>query len=359
MIMNTSPHHVLLIVTDLEIGGTPLQVYRLSRGLTELGVRVSVACLGGSGPVADKIRDLGLAVYPLGARTVADVKVFFRLPRLVAQIKPDICHSFLMHSNILARLAGLVVPGPRIVSTICTVEREKDWHMVLERSTCRLSDKIVCVSNAVKVFCLKAHIPANRLGVITPGIEVEKMTKAPPIDPAILGVSPDSIKICFLGRLDPIKRIDLILKAVKILARPDLELLVIGDGPQRQELEGLAAHLDISKHVKFLGFREDIPGILKLCRLSVLASDQEGWGIGITEALAAGLVVVATRVDALVEQIEEGKTGFLVNPNDPVALADGITAGLNLIHPPPPDLEILSYRREAREYLELYRSIFL
>ncbi len=356
--MKAVPHHILLIVTDLEIGGTPLQVYRLSKGLTELGAQVSVACLAGPGPVADKIRVLGLPVFPLGARSVADVGVLLKLPRLMARLRPDICHSFLMHSNIPTRLSGCLVPGPKIISTICTMEQEKGWHMILENATCRLADKIVCVSHAVRNFCLKSHIPANRLEVITPGIDLEKITEALPPNPETLGLSPGSIKICFLGRLDPIKRIDLILKAVKILARPDVELLIVGDGPQRQELERLADHLNISEKVKFLGFREDFPGILKLCKISVLASDQEGWGIATTEALAAGLTVVATRIDALSEQIKEGRNGFLVNPNDPEALAQGLSAGLNLRPTSLPDLEILSYRSEAREYLELYQSLF-
>ncbi len=351
------PRHVLLIVTDLEIGGTPLQVYRLAKGLAEIGVRVSVSCLGKWGPVADKIHNLGLPVFPLGAESVRDVAVGVGLPRLIARLRPDICHSFLMHSNILTRLAGRLVLGPRIISTICTVEREKHWHMLLESATCRLADKIVCVSKAVRDFCINSHIPANRLRVIYPGIEVDQVANALPADPGLLGLSPASTRICFLGRLDPIKRIDLILKAVSILGRIDLELLIIGDGPQRQELECLAGNLGIRDRVKFLGFREDFPGILKLCKVSVLASDQEGCSIAITEALAAGTKVVATNVGSAIEQIEEGKTGYVVRPGDPEALAEGISAGLKLVRPSSPNPDNLSYRREAREYLELYRSI--
>lgn len=357
MHMKVAPRHILLIVTDLEIGGTPLQVYRLAKGLTEIGIRVSTACLGKWGPVADKISVLGLPVFPLGAGSVKDAAVGVRLPRLMARLRPDICHSFLMHSNILTRLAGSLLPGPRIISTICTVEREKHWHMLLENATCRLADKIICVSRAVRDFCVKSHIPSNLLGVIHPGIEVDKITEALPANPVLLGLSPTSAKICFLGRLDPIKRVDLILKAVSILSRIDLELLIIGEGPQRQELERLAGDLGVRNRVKFLGFRDDFPGILKLCKVSVLASDQEGWGIGVTEALVAGLVVVATRVDALGEQIEDGKTGYLVRPGNSEALAEGISAGLNLTRPSLPNLDKLSYRREAREYLELYQLL--
>jgi glycosyltransferase involved in cell wall biosynthesis len=357
MNLTPSPRHVLLLVTDLEIGGTPLQIYRLAKGLAEIGVQVTVTCLGTWGPVADKIRDLGLPVYPLGARSVADLGICVKLPRLIARLKPDICHSFLMHSNILTRLAGGLVSGPRIISTICTMEREKHWHMVLEYATCRLADKIVCVSNAVRDFCIQSHLPANRLEVIRPGIEIDKIVAAPPADPRPLGLSPASAKICFLGRLDPIKRVDLILKAISLLGRSDVELLIIGDGPQRPKLEGLARELGIWSRVRFLGFREDIPGLLKLCKVSVLASDQEGCSIAITEALAAGIKVIATNVGSAIEQIEEGKTGYVVSPGDPSALAEGISAGLTLTGPITPDLEKLSYRREAKEYLELYQSL--
>ncbi len=365
---NTSESYapgVLLIVTDLEIGGTPLQVYRLARGLHELGVDVTVSCLGGFGPVADKIRSLGVAVHALGARSVMDIGVFWRLGRLIRQIRPDICHSFLMHANVATRLAG-IIGRTHIVSTICTVERQKRWHMILELLTAWLADRIVCVSGAVKAHCIRWRLPADRLGVIYPGIDVERTAQAPAADIRTLELSPAASRICFVGRLDPVKRVDIVLKAFNSIQQRhpglDWELLVAGDGPERDFLERLAQELGVSRRVKFLGFRDDVPGILKLCKVNVLASEQEGWGIATTEALAAGLVVVASDIDANTEQIRNGENGILVRVNDAESLAEGILAGLRLADSRDTggartDVANLDFRREAGEYLALYRLI--
>jgi len=354
---------VMLIVTDLQIGGAPLQVYRLAKGLYELEVPVSVVSLAGDGPVADKIRTLGIDVFPLGAKSIFDLRIFSRFAVLVARSRPDICHSFLMHANVLTRLVAPVICDAKIVSTICTVERENHWHMTLENLTSRRAHKIVCVSRAVRDFCRITGLPANKLTVIRPGIDEESILVAVPARREDIGLSPGTTTLCYLGRLDPIKRIDLILEALKIINNNNINLLIIGDGPQRSYLESLTRHLSLQDQVHFLGFRSDYAALLKICQVYVLASDQEGWGVATTEALAAGLTVVATDVDANREQVIPGRNGYLVSPGNPHRLAEGILAGLKLHETynsgycPTPDLADMSYRREVAEYLELYRSL--
>jgi len=261
-----------------------------------------------------------------------------------------------MHSNVLVRLAAGIRRRPKIVSTICTVEREKGWHMTLERWTARLADRIVCISQAVRTFCLTRGLPADRLVVIHPGIDLDRIRTAIPGDPVALGLTPSTTRLCYLGRLDPVKNIDVILRALTLLARPDLELLIIGDGPQRPELETLARDLMLTNQVRFLGFREDYPSLLKLCRIFCLASRQEGWGIAVSEALTADLMVVATNVDALPEQVRSNNEGVLVDPDDPKAFAQGILSVLTPPNPPNPRT-VQTTQTEAQEYLHLYRQL--
>jgi len=355
---------ILLVVTDLELGGTPLQVYRLAKGLKQFGCRVCVTCLGGYGPVARRIADADIQVEPLGAGDVYDVQVLGRLACLMRSVKPDICHSFLIHANVFTRVVGRSLGVRSIVSTICTAERRYRWHLALENATWRLADRIVCVSGAVRAH-MQAHafIPPTSMRVVYPGIDVDEFLSAGPLPKEQLIGRTDAPLICYLGRLDPLKRVDLIIQALRIVkARGEIYLLIVGDGPTRPSLEKLAAESGLKDHVRFTGFRADVPAVLKSCDLYVTASEQEGWSIAIAEAMAAGIPVVATAVDGAFEQVEEGKTGYLVPPGDIQALAEAISAGIRL---PKSRTRTtltsqrieLSYMREAKEYYDLYQQL--
>ncbi len=356
---------VLLIVTDLEIGGTPLQVYRLAKGLRRLGVDVSVCCLAGEGKVAELLRDSSIPVYPLGAKNVFDIRILYKFAKLLSVLKPDIVHSFLMHSNIVTRLIGRVVVSGKVVSTICTVEREKRWHMIMENFTHRLADVVVCISQAVMKHCITAgHISKSKLKLIYPGIDVDRIRLAKPADAKALNLDECRNRICFLGRCDPIKRIDLILYALEHIRNnyPDLDvkLIVIGDGPERANLQNLANRLGIADMVNFLGFRDDYPSILKLCKVYVLASEQEGWGVASAEAIVAGLVPVVSDVDGSREVIA-GVCGLTFPRGDWQTLAERIVEAIKLYDEKnevsDDKLAFFDYHRESAEYFELYKTL--
>ena len=105
---------------------------------------------------------------------------------------------------------------------------------------------------------------------------------------------------------------------------PSLTALVIGDGERRTELEKFCRDKKIERHVLFLGLRKDVHLLLPHLDMVVLSSDNEGCSITLLEAMAAALPVVATAVGGTGELVVEGKTGFMVPPRDPRALADRI-----------------------------------
>ncbi len=358
----------LLIVTDLERGGTPLQVYRLAKGLKSLNTEIAVCCLSHKGPIAELIEQEAINVYPLQATNITDVQIIFKLAKLINNFKPDICNSFLMHSNVITRIAARLLSSSscKIISTVCTVERQKHWHMIMENSTHRLSDIIVCISQAVlKHLHHIGHIPKNKLELIYPGIDIQKIRNAVPIDIGKLSIRPCKHRICFLGRLDPIKRIDLILHAIRKIHNEqnnyDIQFIIIGDGPERNKLERLTKELKIENIVYFLGFREDYPAILKLCQIYTLASEQEGWGIATIEAIAAGLIPVVSDIDGSREIIEK-TSGLTFTPKDSDDLAAKIIKAINLYDNRQfaidnENLAFFDYHRESSEYLKLYETL--
>lgn len=130
-----------------------------------------------------------------------------------------------------------------------------------------------------------------------------------------------------IARLAEQKGIRYLLDAASSV--PEADFLIAGDGPDRQALESRAHQLGLAERVRFLGFRDDIPGLLAACDVFVLPSLYEGFPLSILEALGVGKPVVASAVGGIPEVIQDGRTGLLVPAGDPGALADAIRRILN------------------------------
>jgi glycosyltransferase involved in cell wall biosynthesis len=117
----------------------------------------------------------------------------------------------------------------------------------------------------------------------------------------------------------------LIDAAPSLLARhPDLTFTIVGDGPLRGALEAHAARLGVSRAFEFLGHREDVPELLAASDVFVLPSRSEASPNAVIEAMAAGLPVVACAVGGNLELVQHGRTGYLVPPDDSVALGEAL-----------------------------------
>jgi L-malate glycosyltransferase len=140
------------------------------------------------------------------------------------------------------------------------------------------------------------------------------------------GVAEPTEDLLFVGRLAPIKRVDLFLEAVAEAARrlPRLSAVVVGDGAERAGLEALARRLGLEERVRFAGHQLDVAPWLARARALVLTSDSEGLPLSVMEAMTAGLPVIASHVGDLPDLVEDGVNGFLVRERTPEAFADRI-----------------------------------
>lgn len=166
-----------------------------------------------------------------------------------------------------------------------------------------------------------------------------------------------------IARLDPVKGIDVLVRALARL--PEVTLVVVGDGPERAALERLAVELGVGERVVWTGWLDDARGRLGAFDVFALPSRREGQGIAAVEAMLAELPVVASRVDSVPEVVEDGRTGVLVPPEDPSALAAAITG---LLESPEWAVEMgrrarararerFGPERMARRYEDLYRRL--
>jgi glycosyltransferase involved in cell wall biosynthesis len=125
---------------------------------------------------------------------------------------------------------------------------------------------------------------------------------------------PADVDLVLVGRLVPVKRVDLFLGAVAGITarRPGVSALIVGDGPLRSELENLAVRLGIAAHVRFAGQQRDVAAFLRRARIFVLTSDSEGLALSLMEAMSCGLAAVVSAVGDLGDLVRDGLTGYLV-----------------------------------------------
>lgn len=327
------PIPVLLVITDLDVGGAERALTELATRLDRSRWRPSVACLGPEGRLAETLRAASIDVVCLDARTSRPFQALRRLRLVIECTRPALIQSFLFHANLAVRLAAPLRNRPCVLNSLRVAEHGRRWHLWLDRLTQSLACGAVCVSDGVRAFSIKqARINPDRLVVIPNGINPDPYDRATPTPRATLGIPPGALFALFVGRLERQKGVDILLDAADRLAGETAPIAVAlaGDGPLLPTLQArLNARVRTNPTLHILGRRNDIPSLLKACDLLVLPSRWEGMPNVVLEAMAASRPVVATRVEGTSDLVVHGETGWLVAPNEPEPLANALRDALH------------------------------
>ena len=286
----------------------------------------------------------------------------FRLCHVFKKRKPQVCQSFLFHANFLSRLVARTTGVPVVISGVRVAEREKQWHLSLDRATQPLVDRYVCVSEGVAGFTVQAgKIPQQKIVIIPNGIDTADYDRVRKSDLTQIGCLPHTQKVIVIGRLHQQKGIDWLLQTLPhwFDFRPNCELIIVGDGPERICLEQTVAQQPSCNRIHFLGHRRDVPELLAASHLLLLPSRWEGMPNVVMQAMAAGLPVVATEVegvDELLTQQPNSPDDSTTSPQTcPLGDTDAFAAKINRVL----DDEILGKRigMQNQEYLRQYFTI--
>lgn len=319
----------MLLVTDLQRGGTPMRVVRWASWLPRIGVTPIVGCLAPRGPLNDELDRCGIENFHCDAAGPFDLRVFPRLTVQIMRRRPDLVHAFLFHANVAARLVGRALGRPVITGT-ATVEIERIWHRRVETLTGRMSQLHVVNSHAVARHVVNdLHFPVNRVVVVPSGIDLAHVDATPPIDRKAWNL-PDHVPlVIWCGRMDPIKRLDTWIEVfVRVRSQMNLCGVLVGDGPTRGPLEmalrgrgllleaGGGAPDHAVNRVRMIGWTDQVIAWLKAADALLLTSGTEGNPNIVLEAMAAGCAVISSAVGGCVDLIEPGRSGWLVSPTD-------------------------------------------
>jgi glycosyltransferase involved in cell wall biosynthesis len=204
------------------------------------------------------------------------------------------------------------------------------WKPIERRLVGRLlaaADCVIAVSRTLleKVSQVFPGLRLNRSCLIPNGAPLDLLDK---LKTAAVPSTLPMNYVLTAGHLIHRKGIDVLIEALRQVRQKGigLEIVVAGDGPERSNLQELAARAGVSRHIRFLGnqSQEHVLQLMKHCLFFVLASRAEGLPLVIAEAMACGKAVIATNVDGIPEIVEHARTGLLVQPENPQSLADAL-----------------------------------
>ncbi len=326
-----SKPRVVLLIPTLDRSGAEKQFTLLATRLPRDEFDVRAIALTRGGPYADELQAAGIPLTVIGKRAKFDPFSFWRLRAELVRQDPDILHTWLFSANAYGRLCAHAIPRAKVVvSERCVDSWKANWQLWLDRRLIARTDRLVGNSASVVEFYRELGVPSEKLACVPNGIECEpngcegEGTKPSRREQLLteLNLSPDSFVVGFIGRLAKQKRVEDLIWAVEILRqiRPQLQLVVIGDGPERERLERFTRNIHCDRHVTFLGHREDAARFLPAFDVFGLASSFEGMSNSVMEAMSAGLPIIASDIPPNRELVVQSETGFLFKLADTVGI---------------------------------------
>ena len=314
--MADKPHRLVILLQDLEFGGTQRYVTHLLRRLDRRLFSPELWVLRGGIDMLPTIRETGVRTLWLSKSARVFPWALIKLLLWLLRKRPQVLYSLTVVPNIWGRIFGKLVHVPTMVSGYRNLLPKQ-----YEKLLWPLSKRIICNADILKdIMTDRLGVSPERIAVIPNGVDTDIFV---PTD----GPDKSEPTILFVGRLvkdkDPINLLRGFVRVVQKI--PSARLEIVGNGPLRKKLLSAIRKLSLEFRVRISPGTQDIRPHLRKASIFVLpAYTGEGSPNVIIEAMAAGLPVVATRVGGNPELVVDGKTGFIVNPGDPRALSEAM-----------------------------------
>lgn len=372
----TRPISVLHIASGDLWAGAEVQLFTLAKALkiyTDTNVNI---LLLNHGTLEKKLLDNGIRVIVLNEIKMNGFQILLQIISTIRKIKPDVIHTHRVKENVLGSISALFSKTPTLRTAHGASEHKPAWIHIPKRLIlfmdwfCGqfLQRKIVAVSKDLAKI-LQKSFPANKIKVIENGVDPASFsTTAEPVNSDIEH-NACSFRIGIAGRLVPVKRVDIFIKAAAELLNTHPELNtsfhIFGDGPLHTELTALSHKLNTEKMIHFEGHCENMQHELTDLDALLITSDHEGLPMILLEAMALKTPVIAHAVGGIPAVLNQGECGILVSDHQPSAYADAIFKLIknseirtNIIHNALNHVTTFySAEKNASAYHAVYRSL--
>jgi glycosyltransferase involved in cell wall biosynthesis len=315
---------VAFLIDTLRPAGAEKQLVTVATGLDPRRFAPLVICLTATGAYEVALRAAGVPVRLMGKRHKLGLVVLARLRALLRRERPHVLHTWMFTCNLYGRLAARGLPVATLASEVAADVGKSALRLAVDRLLAPATGAFYVNSRAVaRFYHERCGIPLEKLVVIPNGVRVAEGSAVPRV---ALGLREDAFVVCGAGRLSPEKGFDHLIEALGMpsLHGRNLELVIAGEGPERDALERLAAARGMGNRVHLLGHREDLHGVLRAADAFVLSSRHEGMSNVLMEAMALGLPCVVTPVGGVEELVVDGESGLVVEASAPGPIAAAV-----------------------------------
>ncbi len=326
------PIKILYCITELDPGGAERALVHLLTHLDRTLFEPLVVTLQSKGELEKRVQELGIDVQTLAmTRSLWSVWwSFWRLRRIISDFNPTIVQSFLIHANLMSRLASWRLGVKLVISGIRVAEKRSRWLLWADRVTESFVDFQICVSQAVRQFSIEqGRLTEKKLMVIPNGVDPQENSE--PINLNDWGIPDEARVLLYVGRLDFQKGIDVLVRAMPTILKmePQAHLLVVGQGNMYDELRACVIQQGTQGHVHFAGYQPSLTGFYRSADCLVLPSRWEGMPNVVLESLSAGLCVLTTRSEGVDDIMSQTHGIELIEAVSEEAVAQAVCRFLN------------------------------
>lgn len=323
---------VLMLNEIMDWGGGEVLTLDLASALLKNGVDLTLGCNPGS-VLGERAKEAGVRVIPVRMRNEIDILSVIYLVVTIQKEKFEIVHCHTMRDHVLGSLAAKYLGKVPVVRTQ-HIHYPENPSLMAQLAYKKWTDKIICNSEFIRKNLIDAGIDSGLLTMVHNGINPDRMKifENPKQFRGEIGFTGEEVLIGCIGSLFSTKGQEYIIRALPGVLRnyPQCRLIIVGDGPERGNLEALVEELNIRKEVVFAGKRKDIPHILASLDLMVVPSVwDEPFGLVSLEAMIMRVPLIVTSVGGIPEVVENNITGITVKPGDYEALMKAVVKILN------------------------------
>ena len=325
---------IVQIIETADPGGAESVLVALAQGMQPVHESTGVTLL--EGWTSRTLREIGIPVAVMPLKRAFDFGWPVRFARYLREQQADVVHAHEFAASCYAAMGAMLAGVP----LVCTIHGKNYWpdryyRRAAFRRVLSAASAFVAVSDDLRDFAASVlATDPGRIRVIHNGVDAMKYSRDPAMRALMrrqLGLGDNDEAILAVGELSAVKGHEVLIRAASSLvrARPNLRVVIAGEGGERARLLELATQLGFGERLHLLGFRRDVPALLAAADVFAMPSFSEGMPLAMIEAMASGVPIVASEVGGIPSLVTHGTDGLLVKAGDADALAAAMQAMLD------------------------------